>query len=251
MSKPTRPEAVVTFDRPFLSAKVLPHCTSCDGGFLIDGPDATARACGVCAGAVEAARAIRGARMPAVALLAAQTILAPPKGIPVVQVREWERARGRLMSAVSSAVEMETGSLTVAPITLAGVGGAAGCGKTWLIVHALSAAIRRGVEGVYIPVGDPIAALSALGSGDLGAGVRMAQRVPMLAMDDIGGHRNATASGIVRDIIGTRADRMMPTLFTINRSPNELRDEFGPSVADQLAASVAMLFNGSLRGGGA
>jgi hypothetical protein len=107
------------------------------------------------------------------------------------------------------------------------------------------------LQGVYVPVGDPIAALSALGSGDLGTGVRMAQRVPMLALDDIGGHRNATASGIVRDIVATRADRMMPTIFTTNRSPNELRDEFGPSVADQLSAAVAMLPNGSLRGGGA
>lgn len=245
------PEAVVTFGRPFLSAKVLPHCTACDGGFLIDGPDASARPCGVCAPAVEAAKAIRAARMPAVALFAAGPTVGAPSAMPMVHRREWDRARARLLACVASAVEMDRGEPTGIPTTLAGVSGAAGSGKTWLLVHALSTGIRRGLQGLYVPVGDPLAAFGMLGSGDLGAGVRMAQRVPLLALDDIGGHRNATASGIVRDIVATRADRLMPTLFTTSRGPAEIRDDFGPSVADQVSAAVVTLLNGSLRGGGA
>lgn len=245
-----RPEAVVTFGRPFLSAKVLPHCTACDGGFLIDGPDAVAHACGVCAGAVAAAKAIRGSRMPAIALPAAGAVLAPPNAIPAVQRRGWERAQARFLGCIASAVEMDKGEPTGMPLILAGVSGGAGSGKTWLLVHALTAGMRAGLEGLYVPAGDPLAALGSLGSGDLGAGVRMAQRVPLLALDDIGGHRNATASGIVRDIVGTRADRMMPTLFSTGRTAVELREEMGPSVADQLVAAAVVLLHGSLRGGG-
>ena len=249
MNAASKPTMVVTFGRPFLSAKVLPHCNECEGGFLIAGPDsATARPCEACRAPVEAASAVRAARIPAVSFVAAGPILGAPK-VKAAEAREWTKARDHLLRCVNTAMVLERNEeLTEVPVTLAGVAGAAGSGKTWLLVHALVCGLRMGLQGLYVAAGDPFSAMAALGGGDIGIGVRSAQRVPLLALDDIGGHRNEKASAIVRDILGVRADRLMPTLFTTPRARVDLQTEMGESIADQVQSACVSLVHGSLRG---
>lgn len=250
----SKPKVVITFRRPTIGAALDQPCLHCEEGFIVPDPDSgVAIRCAECGGAAETAAALRRARLPAGAYEAAVAgvgdgLAMPPK-LPPTDRKAWKLTQARLTEAVICAMALEKNQHPPAMRILAGIMGGTGTGKTWMLTATIAAAVMRGVGGLYVGIGDPFEALGALGAGEINAGLRMAQGAPVLALDDVGGHREEKRSGMVRDLIAYRADRFMVTLIATRLSFMDLRAEMGESVADQVQAACVQLTHGSLRGG--
>lgn len=235
----------VVWRRPHLSARTR-RCPDCDGdGYLL--VDGIAGACS-CRPARIAASYISQAKIPAEAYPAVSAIKMPLPKLGVVEKRAYDRARRALAQALTTAQAFDAGTYLDNATPFAAVAGVAGSGKTWLIAHAVKRACLLRVGAAYVSAADPFAAGKSFGEGHLERGWEILHAVPFLAIDDVGGHRNETSSGMVRDLIQARAHASMVTVASTRQSMDDLAIEFGPSIADLFRANRSSLTHGSLRG---
>lgn len=225
--------------RPFLSAE--PHecdAEGCDGGLVL-GEDGAAVPC-TCHGDRVSAVLFSHSRLPVGLLAALRAPAEPPECLDAM--------------ARSAYRGMKSGIAGLIERTRAGAGGlisiigAAGSGKTWALAQTARFACTLGVGVAYVDVSDPFQAVSDFGNGDEQRGRRMLLGVPLLLVDNLGEHRNRTASLLARDIVQGREAQGMSTIVTTRLSSKRFAGEFGESLADMVRASRHALTHGSLRG---
>lgn len=242
MSHPIR----FRFARPFVQAAAAP-CTACDGDGYLLGEDDIARSCS-CRPARIAAEYLTRAQLPAAAFPAVRDGLTAPSVDPVAR-SSWRMAWQMFGTAVGTAAAFERGEYPDTPLITAGVIGPPGSGKTWLLAGAVREAAIERLGALFVSMADPFSLLTRLGGAKGRDHAReLLLRVPVLAADDVGGHRHETASGLVRDILLERGDASRVTLIAARGGVADLEREFGASLADRVRAGHVALAHGSLRG---
>lgn len=235
---------ITKFDRPYLSATPA-YCMACESaGFILDTDTDTARAC-VCQSDHLAARLFTRARVPA-GFFGACRELKPP-AVGTMERGVWRRAAKLKDALVIAAVGLEGSNPPLDARVIGGIAGGPGAGKSWLLASAVWSACLSGIGGAYLSIADPFAAFKAFGDGDLDRGGRRARRVPFLALDDVGGHRNETSSSMVRDLIQARLGDARVTLVATRNTAEAIGGELGWSVADALRPSTVVLLHDSMR----
>jgi len=228
------------FARPYLTGSP-DGCQACSGAGYVLLDEARGAPCPACAGDRAAVDLFSRARLLP-GLLEACVELKPPALRPEEKAA-WlrgQRLGERLSRATSSPSSSATGVIY----------GEVGAGKSWLLASTVTrTCVVERRSAAYISLVDAFRDLRTFGGGDLDRGVRLALLVEFLALDDVGGHRNEAASGLVRDVVLGRHRQALPTLLASREDPEALAGELGRSVADVIrGASISVvLMNGSLR----
>lgn len=249
MSTPTTTADHVrlVFRRPWLGAE-HDECTACLGDGYLLGDGEAAEECECKAWRIATAMLER-AQLPAATWAAvSRGPLEAPAALSVTDRALYRQAKANLHEAICTAEQLARGlpPKDGDPLTTTVVG-VAGSGKTWMLSGAVWWAAMSGIGSLLLQVADPFTALSQLGGGRLDAGQACAARVPFLALDDVGGHRNPTGSSIVRDLLGERVAAARVTAVATRSSRDDLELEFGPSIADILDSRRVTLGHNSLR----
>lgn len=232
----------VQFTKPALTA-AMPECRrGCETGWRFDERDQRAHPC-PCRDERIAANLFNHAGLPANLYPAAAGPLAEPK-IEKFGLSTWRRARGLLERLIEVAVLREGGQY--AEPGFGGISGVPGTGKSWLLANMVTQAALRQIGCAYVDVNDAFRALKTFGDGSVEVGSDLLTRVPLLAIDGIGDHRNTATSKLVRDLILARHREGMATAAATTLTIDLLTEEFGPVVAD-LFSGMVTLTHGSLR----
>jgi hypothetical protein len=134
------------------------------------------------------------------------------------------------------------------------ISGPVGTGKSGLLAAAKRGLNRRGVpvlwttyRGLFRSVQDEY------GRGTEGNRKLLAQRAPVLVIDDLGDpyrtrgdvQETEDRRGILLDVLGERSGAMLPTLITGNQaSLDEADEQFDPRVADRIHESCVRVWMG-------
>lgn len=232
----------VRFTKPSLTA-AMPECRrGCETGWRYDERDGRAHPCQCRDGRI-AANLFNHANLPANLYPAAAKPLQEPP-LNAFDLSAWRRSRKLLARLIEVAELREAGEY--AEPGFGAVSGLSGTGKSFLLAEMIRLAAERRVGCAYVDVNDAFKAIKGFGDGNLEAGADLLTRVPLLAIDGIGDHRNSATSKLARDLILARHREGMATAAATILTPDLLAEEFGPVVADLFSGAVP-LTNGSLR----